>query len=154
LGPSDFSFAPRAVARIPLRGHGWRAPKVRSQLARQLRKTSVVRREAPKKAKRTGLVAAYEAHAVHGGPDLAEHARCGAKWEKAEAEAESLRKRVRKRRDTVGRTFEQILAVLEAQGYITDWQLTVKGELLARTYNESDLLVVETLDRGWLAGLE
>jgi ATP-dependent RNA helicase HelY len=44
--------------------------------------------------------------------------------------------------------------VLGSLGYVDDWALTAKGELLTRVYNEADLLVVECLTRGWFAGLE
>jgi ATP-dependent RNA helicase HelY len=43
--------------------------------------------------------------------------------------------------------------VLEELGFVARWSLTSKGEALARVYNEADLLVVEALDSGGLAGL-
>ena len=43
---------------------------------------------------------------------------------------------------------------MRSLGYVDDWELTPKGELLRRVYNEADLLVVECLSRGWLAGLD
>jgi ATP-dependent RNA helicase HelY len=53
------------------------------------------------------------------------------------------------------RRLERALALLEAWGYLrTDaWRLTERGELLARIYHESDLLVAEALSEGLFAGL-
>lgn len=39
-------------------------------------------------------------------------------------------------------------------GYVSDWALTPKGETLTGIYNESDLLVVETIEQGLLHDLE
>ena len=46
------------------------------------------------------------------------------------------------------------LAVLEELGYLDGWQLTARGELLARIYHECDLLVAESLSADVLAGAE
>jgi ATP-dependent RNA helicase HelY len=61
---------------------------------------------------------------------------------------------VRRRRGTIARDFDRVLAVLESLSYLDDWRLLPKGDLLARVYNESDLLVVECLTRGWFGGLD
>jgi ATP-dependent RNA helicase HelY len=47
-----------------------------------------------------------------------------------------------------------VLAVLRTLGYVDEWVLTEKGELLTRVYNEADLLVVEALEQGLLEGLD
>jgi ATP-dependent RNA helicase HelY len=51
---------------------------------------------------------------------------------------------------------DRILAVLERRGHveIARWRLTATGDLLARIYHESDLLVAEVLDSGVLDGLD
>ncbi|MCZ7525964.1 MAG: hypothetical protein M5U14_05995 [Acidimicrobiia bacterium] len=65
-----------------------------------------------------------------------------------------LEQRVRKRSQTLARQLDRVLRVLEAWGYVEDWQLTEAGTLLTRLYTEVDLLVAETLRTGVLDGLE
>jgi ATP-dependent RNA helicase HelY len=108
----------------------------------------------PKRSDVRKLVAAYESHPCHECPDLDDHLKFASMLAEAEAEVASLRRQVRRRKGTIARTFERVLAVLRSLGYIEDWSLTDKGELLRRVYNESDLLVVECLSRGWFAGLD
>jgi ATP-dependent RNA helicase HelY len=155
VGPRDFRQPPEPVAKLRLRGQAWRSPKNRRGLARELQNLNVPRAQpqaAPSEVRR--LVRAYEQHPVHGCPDVDEHLAWAQRALTADREAAALRKRVRRRKDTLARTLERVLNVLRGAGYVTGWELTHKGELLRRVYNESDLLVVETLSRGWFAGLD
>jgi ATP-dependent RNA helicase HelY len=61
---------------------------------------------------------------------------------------------VDRRTGTLARTFERVLGVLERFGYVRDARPTEKGERLSRIYNESDLLVAESLEHGTLDGLD
>ncbi|MEX2393404.1 MAG: helicase-related protein, partial [Actinomycetota bacterium] len=155
LGPRDFREPPAPAAKITLRGQGWRSPKMRKGIARELETLKVKRTSAPMKhsdVKR--LVATYENHPVHGCADVTKHMKDAAKLFELDRELSRLHKQVRRRKGTVARTFDRVLAVLNDLGCIEDWQLTGKGELLRRIYNEADLLVVECLARGWLTGLK
>lgn len=49
--------------------------------------------------------------------------------------------------------FRSIHSLLEQLGYVDDWSLTSRGERLRRIYNESDLLLAESVERGALHGL-
>jgi len=49
------------------------------------------------------------------------------------------------------RSIQELLANLD---YLDGWALTPRGERLRKVYNESDLLVTETLERGLLYGLK
>lgn len=49
--------------------------------------------------------------------------------------------------------FRSIQEMLTNLGYIEDWSLTPRGERLRKVYNETDLLVTESLERGLLHGL-
>ncbi|HYZ92346.1 MAG TPA: DEAD/DEAH box helicase [Actinomycetota bacterium] len=155
LGPRDFGEPPEPVARLQVKGQSWRSAKVRGQLARELERVASKRpQQAPKRSEARKLVAAYEAHPCHTCPDVGAHLEFARKLVDASEEVGKLRKQVRRRRGTIARTFERVLAVLQELGYADDWRLTPKGDLLTRVYNEADLLVVECLDRGWLAGLD
>ncbi len=155
VSPRDFRTAPEPLGRIALRGQSWRAAKVRKNLADSLKRLNVSKpRGAGGGARTADLVRAYEEHPVHACPEASEHLQWAERLDNATGEASSLRKRVRRRRGTIGQTFERVLNVLRELGYVEEWGLSGKGRLLTRVYNEADLLVVECLDRGWLAGLD
>jgi len=50
--------------------------------------------------------------------------------------------------------FAATLAVLERRKHVHGWSLTERGERLRFVYNELDLLLVESIFRGFLLGLE
>ena len=58
-----------------------------------------------------------------------------------------LERRVRGRSDSLARQFDRVLRVLESWGYVDGWSLTDAGELLARLYTETDLLLAEAIAR-------
>jgi ATP-dependent RNA helicase HelY len=47
-----------------------------------------------------------------------------------------------------------VLGLLEGWGFVRDWALTDRGELLVRTYHESDLLLAEAVARGLFDDLD
>ncbi|HEX2150175.1 MAG TPA: hypothetical protein VHI31_08410, partial [Actinomycetota bacterium] len=69
-------------------------------------------------------------------------------------ENESLHRKVQSKTETLSRRFQRILGILEEYSYLDGFNLTEKGWVLARIYNENDLLITETLARGWLEDLE
>jgi ATP-dependent RNA helicase HelY len=71
-----------------------------------------------------------------------------------EKEIAGVDRRVRRRTGTLARRFELVLEILEELDYVKTWTLTSKGEVLKGVYNESDLLVVEALERGLFDDLE
>jgi ATP-dependent RNA helicase HelY len=157
IGPRDFSLPPEPVGRVTLRGQSWRSPKARKDIARDLDRVAGKRPERQaQRSKVRGLVEAYESHPVHSCPDVSDHLKIAAKIDELETEVSKLRRQVRRRKGTVARTFDRVLTVLDELEYVDEegWMLTEKGELLTRIYNESDLLVAESLSRGWFAGLD
>jgi ATP-dependent RNA helicase HelY len=68
-------------------------------------------------------------------------------------EIEQMEDRSRNRAGSVSARFMDVVELLEDLGYIDDWSLTPKGETLSGIFHESDLLVVEVMDRGILNGL-
>ncbi len=57
------------------------------------------------------------------------------------------------RAGSVGARFMDVVALLEDLNYVENWSLTEKGETLAGIFHESDLLIVETMNRGVLDNL-
>jgi ATP-dependent RNA helicase HelY len=100
------------------------------------------------------LRARVESHPAHSCPDRTRHLHYAERAVGVEREIRSLDKRIGRRTSTLARKFERVLEVLTERGYVEDWKLTSKGETLTHVYNESDLLIVEALQRGLLDGLE
>jgi ATP-dependent RNA helicase HelY len=93
-------------------------------------------------------------HAVLADPDIAARLKAAAQAERLTREIEDLRTRMGARNQTISRDFDRVLDVLKRYGYVHGWRLTERGEVLARTFHECDLLVVEALHRGLLDDLE
>ncbi|MBI4729626.1 MAG: DEAD/DEAH box helicase [Acidobacteria bacterium] len=165
LGEREATEPFRVVGRIALPEGDHRSPAWRHQVARALKEMPRPAEPPPSPGARrdpaAALRARLEAHPCHGCPDLAEHERWAARLEDLARDTERLRRRVRSRTETLGRTFERVLTVLEAFGYVRDERPatptvapTERGERLARVYSESDLLVAEALDAGVFDGLD
>ncbi|HEU0172198.1 MAG TPA: DEAD/DEAH box helicase [Acidimicrobiales bacterium] len=105
-------------------------------------------------AHRPQALSPVEAHPVDGCPDRDRHVRAHAQMERAQRELADMRREVRSRTGSLARRFDRVLRLMEAWGYLEGWSLTAKGEVLARTYHESDLLVAEALTSGLLDGLD
>ena len=162
FSPADFREAPTPSARLPLpRGFQTRDAKTKRELARamsQLESGSGRRREraedlieAPDLAH---LRESVEEHPCHPCPDKKRHLHYAERAARLERDLSAIDRRMRKRTGTLARRFDQVLAVLEQLDYVKDWTLTRKGETLTRVYNESDLLVVESIERGLFAELK
>ncbi|HEX2178980.1 MAG TPA: helicase-related protein, partial [Actinomycetota bacterium] len=93
-------------------------------------------------------------HPCHSCPDRDRHAQWAERAARMARENEVLHKKVLSKTETLSRRFERILGILEEYHYLDGFNLTGKGWSLARIYNENDLLVTETLARGWLDDLE
>ena len=93
-------------------------------------------------------------HPVEDDPELDDRLKAATQAERVAREVDELRQRVRGRSQSIARDFDRVLAVLQDWGYVDGWSLTDAGEILARTFHESDLLVVECLRQGLLDGLD
>jgi ATP-dependent RNA helicase HelY len=91
---------------------------------------------------------------VHACPERDRHVRAHAQAERARRELDDMRREVRSRTESLARRFDRVLRLLEAWGYLDGWALTDRGEVLARTYHEADLLVAEAMTTGLLDGLD
>jgi ATP-dependent RNA helicase HelY len=111
-------------------------------------------REAGEAGDADRAAAAVSAHPVHDCPDRDRHLRAAGQRERAGRELSDMRREVRSRTESLARRFDRVLRLLGAWGYLDGWALTERGELLARTYHESDLLVAEAMSSGLLDGLD
>lgn len=93
-------------------------------------------------------------HPVEADPDLADRLKAATQADRAAREIEELRVRVQGRSQSIARDFDRVLRVMQNWGYVDGWSLTEGGEMLARLFHESDLLVAECLRQGLLDGLD
>jgi ATP-dependent RNA helicase HelY len=161
LAPVDFRDPPRPAARLRLaRDFNVRDLSARRKLARDLAglETAEVPLEPAEDDGEVDEVKALQralaSHPVAGCPELGRHIHFAERAARLEKEVAGVDRQVARRTGTLARRFDRVLDVLEDLSYVADWELTDKGERLTRVYNESDLLVVEMLERDVLAGLE
>jgi ATP-dependent RNA helicase HelY len=142
LDSSEFDEPPRAIGRIDL--------PVSFAPNRQDYQKEVVRRLV--KARVTGERPArsrpQQVDPVERDPELRDRLRAAAHADRIEREVDDLRHRVRSHSSSVARRFDQVLEVLAERDYTQGWALTEWGEVLARVFHESDLLVTETMRQG------
>lgn len=92
-------------------------------------------------------------HPVARCPRRSEHLRAAVQAERVQRELDDLDDRTRLRTGGLSSQFDRVLAILRARGHVAGWELTGRGQLLARTYHEADLLVAEALADGLLDDL-
>jgi ATP-dependent RNA helicase HelY len=155
FSPSDFRDPPRAIARLAIaRGFQTRDTRARRELARRLTRleTEPARpreraEEIIEPSERSRLREEVEMHPCHECPEKKRHLHYAERAARLERELRGIDKRMQRRTGTLAKRFDQVLGVLEQLGYVQEWTLTTKGETLTRVYNESDLLVVESIER-------
>jgi len=156
LGPDDFDTPPGPVGRIELpEPYAPRSPAFRRTTAERLRRTDLHDPEpgSDEDADDGGPAAAIASHPVAKDPDRDARLRAAGRAERLARDVERLERRVRGRTGSLARQFDRVLRVLEAWGYVDGWSVTQAGELLARLYTETDLLVAESVRAGLLDGL-
>jgi ATP-dependent RNA helicase HelY len=157
FSPADFRVPPQPVGHVQLPdGFHVRDARARRHVARKLERVDAPKsfdgRRESDEARR--IRAELEAHPCHGCPDLGRHLHFADRARRLEKEIASVERRINRRTGTLARRFEQVLSILEHMGYVKEWTLTDKGDVLTGIYNESDLLVVEALRAGLLAELD
>jgi ATP-dependent RNA helicase HelY len=178
LAPVDFPTPVRSLARLRVpRNFNGRNPQARRDLASALRTRThdlappppgtaeAPRRGAPRadsaqEQEIARLRDELTAHPCHACPDREDHARWGERWFKLDRDADTLRKRIENRTNTVARTFDRVCDVLTSLGYLTlpegedgEARVTEEGRHLMRLYSESDLVAAEALRHGLWDGL-
>jgi len=103
------------------------------------------------------LPAYGEAHAEVAGaaacPDLVVHLAAVRSARRRERRLEALRRRRRAVGAGMVPRLRAVLSLLQRWGYTDGWGLTPAGQRLRFIYNERDLLVTESLERGWFEDL-
>ena len=148
LRPEQISPAARKI------GHMTLPFPVRSRETGYLRTVARLLRDWQPQDEAVGVDAVGGGHPVAACPKLDEHLECVKRANSAEKELCRLRRRFGSAPDGLVKRFRTILRLLERWGYTDGWRLTVKGERLRFVYNELDLLLAESVERGYLNDLE
>ncbi|MFE9690289.1 DEAD/DEAH box helicase [Micromonospora sp. NPDC005806] len=165
VSPGDFTTPAEVLTRIRVPKHfNHRSPAARRDLAAAVSGTGLDRhggRRGGRSRQAVGedhrlsqLRAELRGHPCHGCPEREEHARWAERRRRLERDTEELRQRVAGRTGSLARTFDRIVALLTARGYLSaDGEVTDAGRMLGRIWTEADLLVAECLRRKVWDGL-
>ncbi|WP_327118273.1 RNA helicase [Nocardia sp. NBC_01730] len=160
---ADFPVPAEALGHMRLpRRVDHRTARIRSDLASALRSTGISAPGRPRRGKRSAaaddrelatLRRSLRSHPAHTRPDREQMARIGERYSRLLRETESMRQKVAATTNSLARTFDRILGLLEERAFVHESEVTADGRRLARIYAESDLLVAECLRRGLWRGL-
>ena len=169
ISSADYSGASAKVGSMTLpKRVEHRQPRVRRDVAAALR--SATAEMAVPKGRRSGppvdhdvdpelagLREQLQRHPGHRLPDREEKVRLAERYLRIERDNGQIREKVAAATNSLARTFDRIVVLLTERGFIRDTDgdptVTDDGKLLARIYNESDLLVAECLRGGVWEGL-
>jgi ATP-dependent RNA helicase HelY len=161
LGADDFDEPPAPAGRIELPvPYAPRSSRFRREVADRLRRVRPRADEGDRDAgdggreQVTDLETRLADHPVAADRGRAARLEAASSAERLERDVARLERRVRGRSESLARQFDRVLRVLEAWGYVDGWSLTEWGELLARLYTETDLVVAESLREGLLDDLD
>jgi ATP-dependent RNA helicase HelY len=148
LGAGEVVAGSRRVGSIelpgPVRGNDRRFDQ---QVLRRLRAIPAL--EAPRRPKR----AAAGEHPVAACPEAAAHVRWHRRAERTRQRLDQHRSRLRAEGVGLVEDFRAIQSLLTDWEYLSGWRLTPRGERLRFVYNELDLLLTESVERGLLWSL-
>ncbi|WP_054813116.1 DEAD/DEAH box helicase [Nocardia arizonensis] len=160
---ADFPVPAEALGHMRLpRRVDHRTARTRRDLASALRDTGISPPGRQRRGKRSGaaddrelatLRRSLRSHPAHTRPDREQMSRVGERYNRLLRETEAMRQRVAATTNSLARTFDRILGLLEERGFVDGGEVTADGRRLARIYTESDLLVAECLRQGLWRGL-
>ncbi|HEX2214158.1 MAG TPA: DEAD/DEAH box helicase, partial [Mycobacterium sp.] len=173
ISSADYSGASQPLGKMALpKRVEHRNPRARRDLASALNSAAAGLHVPSAKAKRSGKADAerdidpelaslreqLRRHPAHQLPEREEKARLAERYLRIERDNEQIRQKVAAATNSLARTFDRIVVLLTERGYIAgtkeEPKVTDDGRLLARIYNESDLLVAEALRTGIWEGLD
>jgi ATP-dependent RNA helicase HelY len=98
-------------------------------------------------------------HPCHGCADREAHSRWAERWWRLKRDSDKVSRQIRGRTGAVAQVFDRVTEVLSELNYLTKDEhgrtaLTADGRALRRIYGERDLLVAESLRRGYWTELD
>jgi ATP-dependent RNA helicase HelY len=92
-------------------------------------------------------------HAVASDPDLKFRLIAAESAARIDRELEQLEKRVSNSTQSVSNKFDELVKLLTEWGFVDDWSLTQRGQMLSHIFHESDLLIANCVSEGIFEGL-
>jgi ATP-dependent RNA helicase HelY len=158
LDGADFVAPPEQLGSVVLPGvYAPHRNDYRVEVGRRVRRAKLGPRGASRiDAARAQPVPLAVMHAVEDDPDLRQRLRAAGQADRVRRDIADLESRVLHRNATLAQEFDGVLAILSERGLLNTpaWKLTDGGEMLARVFHESDLLVTEALRAGLLDGVD
>ncbi len=163
LAMTDFPVPVESLARLKVpKSFSGRNPQMRRELSDVLRSRTrdltppsrqrANRRDTPvddaTEREIASLRKQLKEHPCHQCPDREDHSRWSERWFKLERDAQTLKRRVEQRTNTVARTFDRVCSVLTTLEYLAGDQVTDRGRHLMRIYTDMDLVAAESLRHG------
>jgi ATP-dependent RNA helicase HelY len=156
LTAEDFDEPPRRAGNIALpTTYAPNRKEYRNDVARRLRSMKADPSPSTKRRRdRNDRLA--DSHPVARDPGLRDKLNAAAQADRIQREIAELERRVSGKNTSLAAEFDRVLDVLVTYGYLdrAGWSLNEAGEMLARTFHESDLLVAEIVRSGVLDGLD
>ncbi len=157
LVADDFPVPPQQIGSVVLPGtYSPNRKDYRAEVGRRVRSAKLAPRP-PDPGRRTGGPRpGAGVHPVEFDPDLKARLRAAAQADRLRREIVELEAKVLHRNASLAREFDGVLAVLSQRGHVdlNRWCLTERGEMLARVFHESDLLIAESIRLGLLDGID
>jgi ATP-dependent RNA helicase HelY len=155
LSAEDFDDPPRSVGEITMpKNYAPNRKEYRNDVARRLRAMKTAPSPSTERGRHRSRALA-DSHPAARDPDVRTKLNAAAQADRIEREIADLERRVSGKNTSLANEFDRVLDVLTTYGYldISTWSLTEAGEILARTFHESDLLVAEIVRSGVLDDL-
>jgi len=92
-------------------------------------------------------------HPVVGDPDLKFRLIAAESAERIDRELRQLEKRVSNSTQSVSNKFDELVKLLNEWGFVDEWSLTQRGQMLSHIFHESDLLIANCVSEGIFDGL-
>lgn len=92
-------------------------------------------------------------HPVVSDPDLKFRLIAAESAERIDRELEQLEKRVSNSTQSVSNKFDELVKLLTEWGFVDEWSLTSRGQMLSHIFHESDLLIANCVSDGIFDGL-
>lgn len=152
----DFDEPPTLVGKVVLpRNYSPNRKDYRRNVAHRLRKAKLGQDSRARRRSSQNQDELAHRHPVAQDPELREKLNAAGQADRVAREIDDLETRVRGKNQSLAQDFDRVLGLLANYGYVEldSWALTDAGEMLARTFHESDLLVTEIIRAGLLDGL-
>ena len=101
----------------------------------------------------TNHTTSQEEHPVGSDPDLKFRLIAAESAERIDRELDQLQKRVSNSTQSVSNKFDELVKLLTEWGFVDDWSLTQRGQMLSHIFHESDLLIANCVSEGIFDGL-